>query len=288
MLKDLLEDYKQYLLDHSVGNIADNTVLAYAADIKHFLEYARDMNLAEITNKHVIKFIGLPTFGKANRPCSSNTRQRRLSSIRSFFDFLIDEGLVTSNPAFFRRVKARTGRYEPDYLKPYEVSRVLQACKGILPRTIVETLFGTGIRLSEMMTCQVGSVDLDKREMKVLGKGRKERYVPFSTALASTLREYINWRDEVAYPGISELFVSMEGLPLKKNWVEYLFLKLSKASGLKVRPHKLRHSFATDAAERGMPLKTLQRILGHESQQTTEWYSHMEPDVKKDFDKAYE
>ena len=285
----MLNKFRQYLIDHSEGSISNNTISAYLSDVRHFLIYIGSKELSSIVSKDIIGFIGQPTFKKPFRPCSTKTRRRRLSSVRVFFNFLLVEGIVTSNPTVFQRMKARQQKYIPLFLKPFEVQRVIDACgKNILSKTIVVLLFGTGIRLEEMRTCQLASVDLDKREMKVLGKGNKERYVPFSKEIVRKLQEYVSLREKFVKPDVTELFVSGQGIPLTKNQIEYMFRKLSKYSGIVVRPHKLRHSFATDAISRKMNPKSLQRILGHESQVTTDWYTHIEPNIRDDYDRAYE
>lgn len=287
MFTNLVDRFRRYLIDYSEGEVSGNTISAYLADIKYFLIHIKGKDLSIVSARDIIEFVGLPIFKKPFYRCSVKTRRRRLSSVRSFFNFLVNEGDVISSPVPVRLVRARRQKYIPPFLKPFEVQRIINLCKDTLLETIIIVLFGTGMRLEEMRTCQLNSVDIDKREMKVLGKGGKERYVPFSTELAKTLKKYLKWREFRAQPGVTELFVSERGIQLTKNQIEYLFRKLSKLSGIVARPHKLRHSFATDAISRGMNPKSLQRILGHESQVTTDWYTHIEPNVRSDYDKAF-
>lgn len=283
-----LNEFKQYLIDFSEGEVSSNTISSYLTDIKHFLIYIKGKELPSIVSKDIIGFIGQPIFKPPFHPCSIKTRKRRLSSVRAFFSFLINNGIIFSNPVPFRLVKARHQKYLPLFLKPFEIEKVLDSTNDILTKTIVIFLFGTGVRLEEMRTCQIASLDLNKLEVKVLGKGNKERYVPFSKKISEKLKEYIFWRESIVKPGVTELFVSGQGTSLIKNQIEYMFRKLSKHSGIKIRPHKLRHSFATEAISRGINPKSLQRILGHESQVTTDWYTHIEPDVRGDYDRAFE
>ena len=127
-------------------------------------------------------------------------------------------------------------------------------------------------------------LDLKNRQLKITGKGNKVRYVRFPTSLAELFAEYLLHREGHDSP---YLFVTDAGEPFSRNQIEYMTQRLSKKTGVFVRPHILRHSFATEAINRGMSRYSIQRLLGHASVTTTEWYIHMEPDVEKDYDKAF-
>ena len=286
-MQSLLSGFEQYLQDYSEGQVSPHTISAYVGDIRHFLILV-DKHVIQINPEDVMAFVRHNSFRPPRDICSVSTRKRRLSSVKAFFQYLITTGQVTNSPVHTQRIWARKGKTYPSFLNPQEVDKLLEYCDHILLKTIILVLYGTGMRLSEFMTCKMAWLDLKTREIKVSGKGKKERYIPISKDLNAQISEYLHWRESVVQENISELFVSEVGGRLNKNHMEYLFRKLSSKSGIAVHPHKLRHSFATEAKRRGMPSETLQLILGHESVATTSIYTHIEPDVKAEFEKAFD
>lgn len=298
-----LDEFREYLINYSDATISQNTVEAYLRDTRYFLQgLTRDAE--DAGPDEVEKFIAHPSFS-TGKSCSPKTRRRRASSLRAFFNCLVNRERKTGQerikynpvPSREQRIRARTPKVYPSYLKPNEVDRVLGACEDTLEHTIVMVLWRTGIRLAELLTCQAGNVNLassvyypegDNPEIKVVGKGNKERYIPIPVTLVRCLEDYIaTWREAYAHPSTTELIVGPDGGPLSKDTVEYIFKKLSKRTGIHVHPHKLRHSFATDAIDRGMNPKAVQAILGHESNVVTDWYVHSDPGVRDEVRKAY-
>ena len=251
---NIIDEYKGTLKD-----LATNTIAAYEYDIAHFLRYLDicDIDLSNVKAKTIRQYLN-STRGKAR------ISNRRLASLNSFFSFLIEDERIEANPAaIIKGYKVEKGK--PKFLKPSEVERVIESCPNILLLMVVKLFYYTGIRLEELRTCQLTSLDMSKRELKVMGKGEIERYVPFPIGLLPTFNEYLNWRNgvEIKDENRNYLFVSEVGKALSRNQIEYSMRKLSKNSGIGVRPHKLRHSFATNCIERGMSRQALQKILGH-------------------------
>jgi len=272
-MNDLLERYKNWC---EKGNLLPRTIDAYIGDIKHFLRYYGDRDITKVSARDIRYYLTMIKGG-------AKTANRKLASLSSLFNFLIEDEQIANNPVSgIRRGKVRPSA--PKWLKPSEVDEVRQAClNNILARTIVEMFYFTGIRLEELRTCLLTSLDMEKRELKVMGKGGVERYVPFPVSLLSTLNSYLDWRNSKE----PFLFVSPNSRQLTRNQIERIFVSLSKLSGVTVRPHKLRHSFATDAINRGMRRECLKEILGHKQISTTDWYIHIEPKIKEEYDKAY-
>lgn len=286
MMNDIISEYKGTIKD-----LAPNTMQAYVKDVGHFLDYLNRIGISysKASPKIIRRYLN-STGGKAK------ISNRRLSSITSFCRFLVEQELIEVNPASgMKRYKVE--ETVPKFLKQQDISIIRQACKQSLvethPPILVETIISifsfTGVRLEELRTCELNSLDLQKRELKVMGKGRIERYVPFPMEIIPLLNSYLEWRNQ--RPDITEyvgyLFISSTGIILSRNQIGYITKKLSKVTGIFVRPHKLRHSFATSAIERGMSRESLSAILGHKRISTTDWYVHIKPKVKEEYDKAF-
>ena len=271
-----MNEYRAYLKEHQ---LLPNTIDAYCYDLERFIKYLGSIKveLVDVSPKTVTRYISI--LG------GSGTRKKRcLASISSHFNHLVETEIVGINPvAGIRRPKVKS--LEPKWLQVYEVEKIRESCPNTF-RIIVDTFYLTGIRLEELRTCQLGSLDLQDKQLKVIGKGDKPRYVPFPQSLADLLGTYIETRNP--FTGFENyLFLTGQGKAYTRNQLEYMMVKLSKISGITVRPHILRHSFATHAIERGMRRQSVQKILGHVSVSTTDWYVHIEPDVRGDYDRAF-
>jgi len=270
----LIEEYKSFLKGNG---LLPNTIQAYCLDVGQFLRYLTSTKvLVDSVTTHTVVHYFMLSGDSVRR------QKRKLSALTSYFGFLVETDHMELNPAASIR-RRKLNPTSPRFLKPENVDKVLQACTDIVRRVIISTFYLTGIRLEELRTCLLMDLDLKKRELKITGKGNKVRYVRFPTSLAELFTEYLDYRGgDCPY-----LFVTDQGEPFSRNQLEYMTQRLSKKTGIFVRPHILRHSFATEAINRGMSRYSVQRLLGHASVTTTEWYIHMEPDVEKDYDKAF-
>jgi integrase/recombinase XerC len=204
---------------------------------------------------------------------------RKLASLRTFFRYLCREGLVERNPAR-ALLSPRLDKRLPTYVDAAGVAQFVEieqdTASGVRARAILELLYATGIRCSELVALDLAEVDLNGRLIRVLGKGRKERVVPFgSTALAS-LEAYLRIRSSGRRGG-DALFLNKNGGRLTDRSVRRLVASRLRvlAFAQKVSPHTLRHAFATHLLERGADLRAIQELLGHASLSTTQKYTHV-------------
>jgi integrase/recombinase XerD len=214
---------------------------------------------------------------------SPSSIARRVAALRAFFRHLVLIGARDENPASDVAVPRRRARL-PKTLAPSEVERLIDAAKGTSPRAlrdraVVELLYGAGLRVGEAVALDRAAVDLERRVVRCLGKGEKERVVPLGREAAQALRRYLSrgrpYLDRRHRP---ELFLNAQGGPLTRAGVFLILRRLAVRAGLepgRVHPHLLRHSFATHLLEGGADLRSVQEMLGHADLGTTEIYTHV-------------
>jgi integrase/recombinase XerD len=212
-----------------------------------------------------------------------STIARRVAAIRSFFRQQVLLGRVKENPAAALGPPRRR-RQLPRTLSPGEAERLLEASAGTTPRALrdralAELLYGAGLRVSEAVGLERGSVDLDGRVVRALGKGDRERIVPIGREAAGALRRYLaRGRPHLDRRHRQELFLNAQGGPLTRAGAFLILRRLAARAGLepaRVHPHLLRHSFATHLLEGGADLRSVQEMLGHADLATTELYTHV-------------
>lgn len=276
---ELRRRYEAYLMLER--GLSDNTRDAYLSDIDRFVACLADnCSFGEITPLDIESFLGdLHDLGIAPR-----SQARILSGIKSFFKFLRLERLVDTNPTLLID-SPRLGRHLPDVLSVEEIDAMIAAvdtgkAEALRNQTIIEVLYGCGVRVSELVSLETGNIDFDERVVIVAGKGNKERMVPMSDASVRLIREYLS-SDERPTPRKGEeniLFLNRRGRRLTRVMIFYIVKSLAEAAGVKkdISPHTLRHSFATHLLEGGANLRAIQQMLGHESISTTEIYIHLD------------
>ncbi|MGH3065017.1 MAG: tyrosine recombinase [Gaiellaceae bacterium] len=214
---------------------------------------------------------------------AGSTIARRVSAVRSYFRHLVLIGAATKNPAASLKLPRRA-RTLPRALSPAETERLIDAAGGSGPRSLrdralVELLYGAGLRVSEAVGLEKGSVALEERVVRVLGKGDKERLVPLGRPAAEAVRKYLALgRPHLDRRYRPELFLNARGGPLTRAGAFLILRKLADRAGLehgRVHPHLLRHSFATHLLEGGADLRSVQEMLGHADLGTTERYTHV-------------
>ncbi|MDE6853606.1 MAG: tyrosine recombinase XerD [Muribaculaceae bacterium] len=214
------------------------------------------------------------------------TQARAVAAIRSFFRYLIIEGTLEHDPAELLETP-RIGRHLPEVLTIDEINDMIDAVdinhpQGQRNRAIIEMLYGSGLRVSELCGLQLRHVFFDEEYLSVTGKGSKERLVPMSQAAIEETRAYLDqrWRcgDPVKHGEEDYVFLNRRGAHLTRTMVFYIVRDLAAAAGIRkvISPHTLRHSFATHLLEGGANLRAIQAMLGHESIATTEIYLHLD------------
>jgi integrase/recombinase XerC len=277
-------------------NVSPNTILAYRGDLTQFIEFlgtrvGRTVVLSDISHQQVRAFLA----ELYDRRTARATSARKLAAIRSFARYLCREGHLEQDPGALVSTP-KLDRKMPAHLDPEEMRTLLEAPDTQRPlgrrdRAILELFYASGLRLSELVGLGVEDVNLNERMVRVMGKGGKERIVPFNRSAATALRVYLVDRDALmrrgpaASPGrgragraaTEPLFVNYRGGRLSTRSVDRLVRRYVSRSSAKlgISPHALRHSFATHLLERGADLRVIQELLGHARVSTTQRYTHI-------------
>jgi len=271
-------------------NLTPNTRNNYLNDIRQFQKFltknytfAEDSGvdtLMHVDHMMIRAFLGSLYRGKLKKV----TISRKVTTLRTFFNYLLREGMVKNNPAEMIQAP-RVEKYIPVFLSVDEMMALLKTegapgATAFRDRAIIELFYSSGIRLSELVGLNMGDIDFIQGLMKVRGKGRKERMVPVGDPALAVLREYLENRKEVSetlsYGGSKDpVFVGKSGARLSARTVARILDKMVLMSGLKrkISPHVLRHTFATHMMEAGADLRAIQELLGHESLSTTQKYT---------------
>jgi site-specific recombinase XerD len=262
----------------SAARLAPRTVEAYRRDLFALADWL-ERSPATVTTEELERYLA----ELRGAGLSGATIARRVASLRSLFRHLVLIGAADANPAADVELPLRTRRL-PRALSPSEAERLIDAANGTTPRSlrdsaIVELLYGAGLRVSELVSLERGSVDLDQRIVRALGKGSKERIVPVGRRASEALRRYLaRGRPYLERRQRPELFLNAKGGPLTRSGVFLILRRLAEKAGLepgRVHPHLLRHSFATHLLEGGADLRSVQEMLGHADLATTELYTHV-------------
>ena len=290
MLTDSFLDYLRY-----ERNYSEKTVLAYGEDISQLREFAQeeigDFNPAEVTPELIREWI----VSLMDKGYASTSVNRKLSSLRSFYKFLLKKKVVLVDP--LRKITGPKNKKPlPSFLKENEMNRLLddtdfgEGFEGCRDHLIIEMFYATGIRLSELIGLDDKDVDFSASLLKVTGKRNKQRLIPFGDELKEGMLEYVNVRNEQVLDSGGAFFVRKNGERLYKNLVYNLVKRnLSKVVTLKKRsPHVLRHTFATTMLNNEAELGAVKELLGHSSLATTEIYTHTTfEELKKVYKQAH-
>ena len=276
----ILKKYKQYLqLEKS---LSPNTVHAYLADVNKLFQFLAE----EKIHPYDATLENLETFSASLRDVGIQARSqaRILSGIRSFYHYLIMEDYLEADPSELLD-SPQIGLHLPEVLTIEEIDTLigtidLSSNEGQRNRTILETLYSCGLRVSELCQLKISDLYLDEGFIKVEGKGSKQRLVPISPRAIQELRLYFIDRNLTTIkPGFEDfVFISKRGKNISRIMVFHIIKELADAIGLQknISPHTFRHSFATHLLEGGANLRAIQCMLGHESIGTTEIYTHMD------------
>jgi integrase/recombinase XerD len=280
-----IKHFKNYLtLERS---LSANSIEAYVHDVvllKQFLELSKmDISPLTLTPKHVQKFLQhINELGM-----SAYSQARILSGLKAFYKYMLFEELITKDPTELIE-GPRLGRKLPDTLSFHEIESLLEAidlskAEGARNRALIETLYSSGLRVSELVSLKIDHIYFDIGFLRVIGKGNKERLVPIGKSALKYLKIYleeVRFHTTVKKGFDSFVFLNNRGKSLSRVMVFIVIKALAAKVGLKktIGPHTFRHSFATHLLEGGADLRAVQEMLGHQSITTTEIYTHLDRD----------
>lgn len=276
-MKNILADYENYLLIERA--MSRNTVASYCSDVEKFMTWA-GMAPENVTAEDVTGYLA------SRSKVSERSQARFLSALRNFFDWLYLEGVVKENPCELVDMP-KLGRYFPSVLSEQEVEAIMDSVDttdwiGIRDRAILEVLYGCGLRVSEAVGLRISCLYPDEGFVRVFGKGKKERLIPFCGMALEAVQRYLEVRPLPADSRSDDLlFLNNRGTSLSR----VSMFKMVKRQALiadvrkEISPHTFRHSFATHLVENGADLRVVQEMLGHESITTTEIYTHVDSKV---------
>ena len=285
MIRRNLDFFETFLtLERGLGA---NTVQAYITDLRGFADFCDDNNINNvnsISREVILDFLG----DRQDNHCEvASTLARKLISIKLFFRFLLQEQLLERDPTEIME-SPRLWSYLPGFLSTAEVDSLLAAfpaqSKEPLQqrnRAILETIYASGLRVSEAAHLKVSDVNFEDATLRINGKGNKVRIVPIGKTALAILRYYIlNSRKELlnGKGNTAELFLSVRGKPLNREWIWAIVKEAATLAGIDrdIYPHMLRHSFASHLLANGADLRVIQEMLGHSDLRTTEIYTHVE------------
>lgn len=282
-MQPAIETFAQFL--RVERNCSALTIKSYREDLESLLEYFRD-RVGAIPKASDVTVASLRGYVAYLHECqyARTTMARRLACLRSFFRFCCREGLAQTNPAKALRTP-RAGRRLPHFLSAEQVAQLLEAPPanqplGLRDRAILETLYSAGLRVAELASLNVENWDRDAGILRVIGKGRKERFAPVGRHAAVALLRWMEVRQPApGAPAMQQaaMFLNKRGRRLTTRSVGRLLEKYIRQTGLDklTTPHTLRHSFATHLLDGGADLRSVQELLGHKSLTTTQIYTHV-------------
>ncbi len=280
-MRSLISQYLEQLT--GLHNASPHTLLAYRKDLDQFCTYFPKLDVTEVTHRHIREFLG--TLKKTHSTIST---ARKLSAIRAFLRWCVEQGHLQSSPADL----VDNPKLPQTLPKSLSVDEAFALCEPehLRDKAIIELLYATGIRISELVALNIGKVDFGSGVIKVMGKGQKERLVPFHAKCAEALKAWIachsseSWNPAPGSRVIARddrpLFTGERGKRIDARVVRRMLAAHGKQIGVtgSMHPHRFRHTFATHLLESGADLRAIQEMLGHESISTTQRYTQINLD----------
>ncbi|MFI3265622.1 MAG: site-specific tyrosine recombinase XerD [Rikenellaceae bacterium] len=276
-----ITDFEVYLSLEK--RLSKNTTVGYVHDIKVFAEYMQEQYQCtpnQVLSQHIESFLAT----LLDRKLSKTSQARMLSSLRSFYKFMLLNKHIETMPTEFID-NPKIGRKLPEVLSAKEIDDIINAIDlsdkfGHRNQAIVETLYGCGLRVSELTTLRLSDLFFNDGFIRVIGKGNKQRLVPIGEGAIKSIELYISCRKLLKYSPKSGdiLFLNNNGHPLTRVMIFYIVRDAAIRAGITkhISPHTFRHSFATHLLEGGVDIRQVQEMLGHESIITTEIYTHLD------------
>ncbi|HAJ57717.1 MAG TPA: tyrosine recombinase XerC [Candidatus Omnitrophica bacterium] len=279
-----IEKFLRYL--EIERNASAHTILNYRLDLEEFRDFLKDIGIEKVDYLFVRKYLA----HLKERDLAVRSVSRKLSSLRSFFKFLIKDGLLKVNPTD-AIVSPKREKPLPKFLTEEDAAKLVDApdtstLKGLRDRAILESLYSTGMRVSELVALKEDDVDFIGGVVKVLGKGKKERMLPIGDRALRAIRNYLGKRAmdaRVIFLNKNKKPLGVRGL---RKMLDGYIVKISLKEH--ISPHTLRHSFATHLLNRGADLRSVQELLGHANLSTTQIYTHLTTEkLKSVYEKAH-
>lgn len=269
-----LENFISYILIEK--GLAKNTALAYKADLKAFLQYLEDNNikLEDVCHKDITDFL----WQLKQKGLKVSSIYRMTEAVRQYYKFLVLENVIKKNPSE-NLVSPKIPMTLPDMLTLQEVDLLLNSVNGsdiqsLRNRTMLELLYATGLRVSELVNLKFDNINIDEKFVRIIGKGNKERLIPFTEKARMYLKIYLNNRQKSKS---NFVFLTRLGKPISRIefWRQLKNIAIAAGITKKISPHTLRHSFATHILSAGADIRFVQEMLGHSSISTTQIYTHL-------------
>lgn len=277
-IEEVINKYLEYVIKEL--NYSEETLKNYKTDLNSYCDFLKShgMDYLKINKEEIMSYLKhLDSLNYSNKTVS-----RHLSSLRSFYNYLVEIKLLKTN--IYKRIRnPKVEKKLPNYLNIIEIEDILDSIKEetkeeIRIKCLFEILYSTGIRVSEASNIKLKDIDKSSLSIRVFGKGSKERIVYYGKVAEKLLDKYLNVRSEFLIKGNCEyLFINNLGGRLSRSSIEYIINKIIDKSSIKhkISPHVLRHSFATHLLDNGADLRSVQELLGHENMNTTEIYTHV-------------
>lgn len=283
---DHLTDFLRYIIIER--HYSEKTKEAYQEDVLDFFLFLKETGNEDYLSV-TVQDIRIYLSFLHDQSYSRNTISRKLSSLRSFYQFLVKNDILSENPFSYIQMKRQQAKL-PRFFYEKEIDALFQQTQGDdaldnRNRALLEVLYGTGIRVTECTNIKIKDIDFDTSVVLIYGKGNKERYVPFGSFAHDAILDYMkHGRDELMTKGKTThdfLFVNHRGEKLTDSGIQYILKKMIEKSSLTadIHPHMFRHTFATHLLNNGADLRTVQELLGHSSLSSTQIYTHVTTDT---------
>ncbi len=283
--EDILNDFCDYLKIDK--RYSDLTVESYRTEMKGYLDFFKEKNIKikDIKNSDIKDYLAYIKKGQT----SERTLAHNVSVIRTFYKFLLTQKVIERNPTEFLELP-KLRKKLPTVLSKEEVEKLLDIdltdCYSYRNKAMLELLYSTGLRVSELVNLELSNIDLESCTLKTIGKGNKERIIPISDYALYYVEKYINeYRGSMLKKGVNNyVFINNHGNVMTRQGFFKIIKKLALEKDIKtpISPHTLRHSFATHLLDYGADLRSIQEMLGHSNLSTTQIYTHVSSEHLKD------
>ncbi len=278
-MSDIIEQFLKYIKEQK--KYSDNTVISYQNDLETFLLFLRENNISKFS-KCTYELIRKYLLFLHNQGYQNKTICRYISTLRSFFKYLKSKKIIDDNPMLLV-TNPKVEKKLPKFLYYQDLEILLESpdvstILGKRDSFILELLYSTGIRVSELVSIKMQDIKKGEQKIYITGKGNKERIVLYGNICKKKLEDYLNVRTQLLKSfSYDYLLLDSKGHPLTPQGIRYIINKIIEKAGLHihVHPHMLRHTFATHLLNEGADLKTVQDLLGHENLETTGIYTHV-------------